>query len=132
MPQLEWDEQDFLQYLAVIPEVEDYEVSHTYRVTQGGIALQLTLWQLESMVQVSLYREGAVEPMTSFGLAVRGPVRYRSEKWGEYLEFHDCVLVAGRFSYIQMGDLFDEGRYPRGLRMLLSVYPEIQAKLSWH
>ncbi len=131
MPELEWNEQDFIECLAVIPEVEDeYKVSHSYRVCRSGLCLSLIVRQIESMVQVSLSREGAEEPVMDFALAVRGPVRYRNEKWGEYLEFHDCLLVADRFSYLSTGDLFDRIQFPHGQILTIAVAPEIRIRIN--
>ena len=38
MPQLEWNELDFLDCFAVDPAVEDYAVSHSYELEREGLA----------------------------------------------------------------------------------------------
>ena len=54
MPQLEWDEADVVGFLEVIPEVEEYEVSHVFLVERDGVSLKLEIWQLESVAQLTL------------------------------------------------------------------------------
>ena len=126
MPELKWDEQDFLECLGVVPEVEEYETAYSYTVKSNGLTLLITVWQYESLIQLSLFREGQEKPITSFALVVRGPVEHRNEKWGEYLLLRSCVVVSSRFYYMNSGDVFEGDKYPHGLDVEIAAYPDLR------
>ena len=127
MPELKWNELEVMECLAVLPEIEDYEVSHTYRLNDGTLALLVTFWQYESIAQFTLSRMETEEVVTSFALVIRDGVYYRNEKYGESLRFRDCVLIPTRF-YIAGGfhNVFDAGLYPKGIDMELFARPTIR------
>jgi hypothetical protein len=58
MPQLIWDESDFISYLEVLPEVEEYEIAHHFTVKKDGLRLGLSVYQLDSDVYITLFRDG--------------------------------------------------------------------------
>jgi hypothetical protein len=100
MPQLKWDETEFIECLEVVPEVAEYQTQHIFTVARHGLTLTITIWQLESMVTLALRRDGQTLLLTQFTLAIRGDVSLQRHKSGDYLEFRDCVFCPGRFSYI--------------------------------
>lgn len=57
MPQLKWDETEFIECLEILPTVEDYSVSHVFEIKKDALILQLTVWQYESVVQLAVFRE---------------------------------------------------------------------------
>lgn len=126
MPQLDWDETDFMECLEVIPTVEDYEVKHVYEVNKDGLSLLVCVWQLESVVGLSLRQHDGDELLTEFALFVRGAVRYVNDKRGEYLEFSDVVVAPNRFSF--SGSAFDKTRLSHGLVIHLQAKPHIQIR----
>ncbi len=67
MTQLKWDELDFLEYLEVEAVIDDYTTSHNYELKQSDLRLLITVWQYESVVQVSLLR--ATTNVTIFSFA---------------------------------------------------------------
>ncbi len=75
MPQLDWNELDFLDCFAVEPTVEDDAVSHDYEVERAGLRLLFTVWQLESVIQASLFRGESDDALFTFAAYVRGEVR---------------------------------------------------------
>lgn len=50
MPQLKWDETEFIECLETLPTVEEHSVSHVFEIKKDGLILQLTVWQYESVV----------------------------------------------------------------------------------
>jgi len=128
MPELKWDETDFLEYLEVLPQIEEYGTKIYYEVKQSDLILVISIWQYESVVAVSLLRDETATPIASFTLAVRGDVRYVKDKRGEYLEFNDCVVVSNRFYYHETKDVFDRTKFTGQLQMELSIKPHIQVK----
>ena len=126
MPELEWNELDFLQCLATLPVVEEYGVSHTYTVTDKVLTLELIVYQIESVIEFALSRTGMEQPIMRFALVVRDKIRYREGKQGESLEFRDCVFVPRRFYMTDVGDVFVRERFPMGLMVELTVHPSIQ------
>jgi hypothetical protein len=132
MPQLNWNETEVLSCLAALPEIDEYEVSHSYRVRDGDLTLNLTVWQYESVAEFTLYRVGIEEPILHFALVVRDVVQYHAEKWGEWLEFRDCVIAPRRFWSTDLGNVFDRRRFPTGVAVELTARPHIQIKFTEH
>ena len=130
MTQLKWDELDFLEYLEVDAVIDDYTTSHNYELEQNDLRLLITIWQYESVVQVSLLRATTNVTIFSFASFVRGCARYVNDKRGKYLELVDCVIAPTRFWYQQAGDLFDHEKFPHGLTIQLEVRPEVRVLLE--
>ena len=131
MPQLKWDETEFIECLEVVPEVAEHQTQHIFTVSRHGLTLTITIWQLESMVTLALRRDGQTLLLTQFTLAIRGDVSLQRHKSGDYLEFCDCVVCPGRFSYIHgPGDPSDTARFGHSLVVQVAVAPEIQIHFS--
>ena len=71
MPQLEWNDTDFLDFFAVEPTPEDYDVSHSYDIERNGLRLLFTVWQYESVIQVSVFRGDSDDALFTFAAYVR-------------------------------------------------------------
>src|SRR5687767_12024041 len=106
MPQLKWNDVDFLEFFAVEPTV-DYDVAHHYEIERAGLRLLFTVWQLESVIQASLFRDQADDALFTVCAYVRGEARFINDKRGRYLEIEDCIVAPSRFSYIQSVDFFN-------------------------
>ena len=131
MPKLKWDETEFIECLEVMPEVAEHQTRHVFTVTRHGLILNVTIWQLESMVTLGLRRESSVLSLTQFTLAVRGDASLRRHKDGDYLEFTDCVVCPTRFSYMHgPGDPSDTTRFGYSLVVQVAVSPEFQIHFS--
>lgn len=130
MPQLDWDELDFLDYLEVAPVVDEDSASHSYELLQNDLRLILTVWQYESVVQLSLFRDATDATIFSFACYVRKNARYVNDKRGRYLELVDCVIAPTRFWYLQAGDVFDHNRFPHGLTVQVEARPDIRILLE--
>jgi len=126
MPELNWNELEVMECLAVLPESEDGEVSPTYFLNDGFLALLITFWQFESVAEFTLSRMMSEEVVTNFALIVRDGVYYRNEKWGESLRFQDCILAPDRFYSTDIGNIFDPKLHPQGIDMELFVRPTIR------
>ena len=125
MPQLRWNDTDFLEFFAVEPTVEDYAVSHNYELERDGLRLLFTLRQLESVIQASLFR-GTTEPaLFTFAAYVRGEARFINDERGRYIDFEDCIVAPSRFWYIHAGDPFDQDRFPISVTIRLTIDPDI-------
>lgn len=131
MPELKWDETDFLECLEVIPQIEEYGTEHYYEVKKNGLILAVSVWQYESVIALSLLQEAGRIPITSFALVVRDRVRYIHDKRGEYLEFNDCVVVSNRFfGQETRKDIFDKTKFSDNLRLEISIKPNLQIKFQ--
>ncbi len=129
MPQLNWNETDFLECLEVEPDISDYAVSHSYEVNKNGLRLLITVWQYESAVQLTLSRDATEANLFSFAAYVRGEVRYVNDKRGTYLEITDSIVAPSRFSYMEFGDVFDRERFPYGVTVEIGVKPDIRVAI---
>lgn len=134
MPELDWEPLDFLQCLGAAPETNEGDIDWNgdwgYEVKQSGVTLELVVWPYESVVALSLTLDNQSKPMTSFTVLVRGPVRYKNEKWGEYLTFHSCVVVPSHYHYEIWDHVFDKNKYPEDIDMELSVYPTVRVEFK--
>ncbi len=128
MPELQWDDLDFLECLETVPEVEEYGISSSYNVIRGGHRLMVTVWPYESVVQLTLWSEQVESPLVELALFVRGAVGHIHDQRGEYLEFPDCIVAPNRFWYLQAGDVFDHGRFAYGVTIQLSIKPGIRLR----
>ena len=129
MPELQWDSQEFLEVLGEPSHLEEYGCSYSYSLARDGLSLLLTLWPYESVVHLSLYREGDERPIIGFALVIRGGVRRRREKWGEWLEFSDCVIVPDCFYYLKAEGAFDT--VAPGLAVELAVTPDLRIDIGY-
>jgi hypothetical protein len=126
MPQFEWNDVDFLDFFAVEPTVEDYDVSHNYEIERNGLRLLLTVWQHESVIQASVFRDDADAALFTFAAYVRTATRFVNDKRGRYLEIADCIIAPNRFWYIESGDPFDRKRFPIAVTVTVAIDPDIR------
>lgn len=91
--QLRWNDTDFLEFFAVEPTAEDDAVSHNYELERDGLRLLFTLWQLESVIQASLFRGESETELFAFAAYVRGEVRFINDLRGRYIGFEDCIVA---------------------------------------
>ena len=125
MPQLKWNETDFLECFAVEPAAEDYGTSFNYEVERVGLRLLFTVWQHESAIQASLFRTDSETALYTWAAYVRGSARFVNDQRGRYLEFEDCIIAPDRFWYIQSGDVFNRNRFPHSVTVTVAVDPDI-------
>lgn len=130
MPQLQWDEYAFLECLEVEPEKEDHDVSHTYQVIRDGIRLLVTVWQFESVVQITLHRDSHADAISSFASFVRGAARFVNDGRGSYIQLMDCVIGPNRFWYQEAGNLFSRELYPHGVDVHFRINPDIRVDVA--
>lgn len=126
MPQLEWNEFDFLDCFAVEPIAADYATSFNYEVERDGLRLLFTVWPHESVIQASLFRTDSETALNTWAAYVRGVARLVDDQRGRYLEFEDCIIAPDRFWYIQSGDVFNRDRFPHSVTVTVAVDPDIR------
>jgi hypothetical protein len=125
MPQLRWNDSDFLDFFAVEPTVEDYAVSYDYEIERDGLRLLFTVWQLESVIQASLFRGKTESALFTFAAYIRGEARFINDERGRYLDLEDCIIAPSRFWYIHAGNPFDQQRFPISVTIHLAIEPDI-------
>ena len=108
MPELQWDEVDFLECLEVVPEIEEFWTSYFYEVRRDEMVLALTVYPIESLVCLSLYQHDHENLLIELAIFVHGEVRYINDKRGEYLEFAECILAPCRSSYREEISVWDK------------------------
>lgn len=124
MHRLRWDPQDFLECLGVEPVYSEDDGALSYTVTKHGLTLLLTLWELQSVVQLSLFQVGEAEPFLTQAILVYGAIELRKEKWGEFLRMTDC-LVVGEFHCLDPDDLHPPAKVSWDLTLEIRVNPRI-------
>ena len=129
MPELKWNEYEFIECLGVLPEVEDYSTKHHFKIEKNGLILEISIWQYESLITISLYKTENEIPFISLCFVVRDKIRYVNYKRGSFLEFADFLLVKNRGYYIEEGDVFVKSKFPMKLSLELTVEPEISIRI---
>lgn len=97
MPELVWNETDFIACLEVLPEIEEYGISYAFRVLRHGLRLELTVYPYDSDIYITLYREGIQPPVLDMKLLDCGGTRYVNDERGEYLEFAPAKVFGDRY-----------------------------------
>ncbi len=116
---LVWNQYEFVECLGVLPEVEEYETCHSFRVERDGLRLSLTVFQYDGDVYLDLYREGVEPPVFSMRLLDCDGARYVSDKGGEHLEFAPAKSFGKRYDGVSP--------IPFGVRV--SANPHIRIEL---
>jgi hypothetical protein len=88
--------------------------------------LLFTLWQLESVIQASLFRGKSDNALFTFAAYVKGEVRFINDVRGRYIDFENCIIAPSRFWYIQAGNPFDQQRFPISVTIRLEIDPDIR------
>jgi hypothetical protein len=126
MAELTWDKTDFLVCLGVLPEIEDYETSFSYRVERFDLVLSIVMRPYESIVELQLQRKGSTAHLLDLSLlVVGGNVEYKCEKWGNYLQLPACRIVTNRFHYRYERDAMSID-YSTLLTVEITVDPDIR------
>lgn len=118
MPEFVWNEYEFIECLGVMPEVDEYSVSHTFKVERDGLRLELNVSQYDGDVYLYLYREGVGPPVFKMWLVDCEGVRYVRDKGGDFLEFAPAKSFGSRY---------DE-RSPASFGFRVSVDPHIRVE----
>ena len=127
MPQLHWNEIDFIECLEVAPETNEFSTEHHFTVIRDGLTLKVSVWQYDSVVYLDLYRSGMEAPLIGLALFVRGPVDYVKEGTWECLRFQNALPAPSRFSYLDFErDIHSAASIPYGLTVTLRVKPDIK------
>ncbi|HWS87320.1 MAG TPA: hypothetical protein VN282_10165 [Pyrinomonadaceae bacterium] len=116
---LVWNQYEFIECLGVLPEVEEYETSHVFRVEKDGLSLLLTVFQYDGDVHLELCREGIEPPVFSMKLIGCEGARYVSGKGAEYLEFAPAKSFGSRY----------DGTTPVPYGVRVGVNPHVRIEL---
>jgi hypothetical protein len=119
MPQLKWNEADFAACLEVLPTIDEYATGHHYKVEKDGLRLELSVYQYDSDIMISLYQLDNSRPLINFTITDCSGTRYVNDERGEYLEFAPSQVFGTRYERDQV--------IPAGVR--LSVKPSISLEL---
>ena len=94
---LRWDQTDFLSCLGVLPVEEEHGISHSYTVAKHGVRLDLTVFQYDGDVYLTMRRDGLEAPLVDLRLVGCDAARWVHDGRGNYLEFAAFTLFGGRY-----------------------------------
>jgi hypothetical protein len=97
MPELIWDETEFITCLEVLPTVEEYGTQYAYVVEKDGLKLELSIYPLCGDVYITLYRDGIEHPIIDFRLLNCSATKYVQDMRGEFLEFAPAQVFGDRY-----------------------------------
>jgi len=127
MPKLKWKDDEVVECLGVLPEIEEFFSSHSFSRVFGLIRLELTVWENESLVAVSIFEDQGTDPFLDLCFIVRDRVEFVSETESTSIRFHDSVVVTSRFWQIydeDRRDWFDTRLLPTKIGFELSSFPK--------
>lgn len=133
MPELNWNEYDFIECLGVIPETDDYFCSHEFTVEKDNLILEITVYQNESFVAISLTQRDANKPFINLCFIVREKIEFKNKKGFSVLKFIDIVFVESRFwmeRQEKRRNYFDKEITIVGNILEVSMYPKFEIKVE--
>lgn len=116
---LVWDEADFVACLETLPVFSEDDLSYWFSVAKDGLTLQLTVFEFEGDIAVTLHRDGVEGPVFDVTLIDCMGARYINDKGGEWLEFSPCKTAGTRY----------DGTSPLPFGLSVSVTPSIQLRM---
>ncbi len=132
MPQLKWYEYEVIECLGVLPEQEEFFESHHFKLAKGGLILELTIYEYESLITFSLFKQTSNKPFLTLTFIIRDEIKFINEKDSASLLFKNCILVSDQFWMYQGNegkDLFDKTKFATELDIELTVYPHLGFKV---
>lgn len=130
MPELKWNEYEVIECLGVLPEKEEFFTSHYFRLIENNLILEMTIWQYESLVAISISKETDEKPFITLYFIVRNEIRFINKKDFAALEFCDVVVVPIRFWMYENPDLFDKKVFATNFNFELTIYPQLEFKVE--
>ena len=117
---LVWNPYDFIEYLGTVPEIEEYETSHSFKVEKDDLLLIITVFQYAGDVYIDLSRKGRETSIFQARMTDCPGVRWVKNKTKpDYLEFAAAKVFGNRYD--------GESVIPMGIRIW--VEPEIRIEL---
>lgn len=131
MPELKWNETDVIECLGVLPETDEFFSSHSFLLNKDGLFINITIWQIESLVALSIAKDSKAVPFLDIHFVVRDRIDFINEKDYSSLIFRDCIVVSDQFwMYYKSdkNDVFDKTAFTWVTDLELTVYPGFHFK----
>lgn len=119
MPELIWDEHQFVECLGVLPTIDEYESGYHFSVLKHGLRLELSVFPYSSDICISIFRDGIESPIIDFQITECSGTQFIDDKRGKYLEFAPSQVFGDRFER--------DFQIPVGVK--LSVEPTIHIEI---
>ena len=97
MPQLKWNETDFLTCLEVEPRIDEYETGYHYSVSKDGLRLELSVFPFPSDICITIYCDGVERADHAFTITDCSGTRYVNDSRGEFIDFAPSQVFGSRF-----------------------------------
>lgn len=126
MPQLHWDSYEFIECLGVLPNDDGYGAKLHYLVEHDELALEVTVWQYESVVELHLRSAKSGNTITRLFLVIPTQIQYERSAHAEYLLFKNVAVSPSRFFYNDLScNPFNPNEFKAGVNVRLSIKPSI-------
>jgi hypothetical protein len=60
---LKWSEPEITEYFGVVSNFDDDAFSHAFQISRDGLVLLVSIFELQHLVDVSLFRDGLPDPL---------------------------------------------------------------------
>jgi hypothetical protein len=124
MPELKWDETDFLDCLEVFPAIEEGGTFYTYEVMKNDLVLTVSVSPLDSCVFLSLRQCSDAKPNINYGFVVRDGIVQERKNGDDYLEFRACFFT--RLWAWEVDATEEEFKTKPGRTIQVSIKPQIR------
>jgi hypothetical protein len=94
---LRWDPTDVLSCLGVAPVEAEHGISHGYSFAKDGLRLELTVFQYDGDIYITVYRDGVASPIFDARIVDCDAARWVRDQRGNYIEFAARRLFGGRY-----------------------------------
>ncbi len=116
---LVWDQYEFIECLGVLPEVEEYETSHSFTIEKDDLRLEITIFQDAGDLYVDLYRNGIEASVFKARVTnCPGARRVKNINNPDYLEFAAAKVFGSRYD--------GESVIPMGVRIWIEPHIRIE------
>jgi hypothetical protein len=121
MPELRWNEYDFLECFGVLPQLDEDTVFYFFKVELDNLILEINICHYESLVEIILSQKDNITPFLCLSFLVRNEIRFVNEKNVSFIEFSDCIITKSYDS-----ELFDKEKYPNHSNFQIHGFPNFK------
>jgi hypothetical protein len=123
---LRWDKNEMLISLGVDLEIDPDETYRFYEIVREGLILRISLWEYHNIVHLLLSSEVSKKEILSVHVLVRGTIRNKNEKWGDFVIMEDCSVVSDVDCISDLDESKDLANKNLDINVEIAVNPNIR------
>lgn len=112
--------------LGVGLEIDPDETHYFYEIVREDLILRIGLWETFNIVHLLLSSEPNSKEILSIHVLVRGAIKNKNEKWGDFVILEDCKVVPDVSHFPDSDDLKNSEVRKLTLNVEIAVNPNIR------